>query len=58
MKGYLIRIWKGDVSVKDLDWETEKNADDFNKEVAESVPKGIRVTIEEKNDKRANEKTR
>ena len=58
MKGYLIRIWKGDVLVKDLDWETEKNADDFNKEGAERVPKGIRVTIEEKNDKRANEKTR
>ena len=58
MKGYLIRIWKGDVLVKDLNWETEKNADDFNKEVAESVAKGIRVTIEEKDDKRANEKTR
>ena len=58
MKGYLIRIWKGDVLVKDLNWETEKNADDLKKEVSESLPKGIRVTIEEKNDKRGNEKAR
>lgn len=58
MKGYLIRIWKGDSLIKDLNWETDKNADDFFKEVSESVPKFVRVTIEEKDDKRANEKTR
>ena len=58
MKGYLIRIWKGDSLIKDLNWETDKNADDFFKEVSESVPKFARVTIEEKDDKRANEKTR
>jgi len=58
MKGYLIRIWKGDSLIKDLNWETDKNADDFFKEVSESVPKFVRVTIEEKDDKRENENTR
>ena len=30
-----------------LVWETNKNADDFIKEVTESLPRGIRATIEE-----------
>jgi hypothetical protein len=51
----LIKIWHGDTHIKDLEWET----DDENKlyeEVAESVPKEVRVTIE--NVERGNEKTR
>ena len=57
---YLIKLWKYASSdyVTELDWVTEKKAEDFIKEVSESLPKGLRATIEEKNDKRANEKTR
>ena len=56
---YLIKLWKYANSdyVTELDWVTEKKADDFIKEVSESLPKGLRATIEEKNE-RANETTR
>ena len=56
---YLIKLWKYASSeyVTELDWVTEKKADDFIKEVSESLPKGLRATIEEKNE-RANETTR
>ena len=56
---YLIKLWKYASSdyVTELDWVTEKKADDFIKEISESLPKGLRATIEEKNE-RANEKTR
>lgn len=57
---YLIKLWVCASSqlVNQLDWVTDKKAEDFIKEVSESLPKGIRATIEEKDDKRANEKTR
>ena len=56
---YLIKLWKYASSeyVTQLDWVTEKKAEDFIKEVSESLPKGLRATIEEKNE-RANETTR
>ena len=56
---YLIKLWKYASSdyVTELDWVTEKKAEDFIKEVSESLPKGLRATIEEKNE-RANETTR
>ena len=56
---YLIKLWKYASSeyVTQLDWVTEKKAEDFIKEVSESLPKGFRATIEEKNE-RANETTR
>ena len=56
---YLIKLWKYASSeyVTQLDWVTEKKAEDFIKEVSESLPKGLRATIEEK-DGRANETTR
>ena len=56
---YLIKLWKYASSeyVTQLDWVTEKKAEDFIKEVSESLPKGLRATIEEKNE-RATEKTR
>ena len=56
---YLIKLWKYANSdyVTELDWVTGKKADDFIKEVSESLPKGLRATIEEKNE-RANETTR
>ena len=56
---YLIKLWKYANSdyVTELDWVTEKKAEDFIKEVSESLPKGLRATIEEKNE-RANETTR
>ena len=56
---YLIKLWKYASSdyVTELDWVTEKKAEDFIKEVSESLPKGLRATIEEKNE-RATEKTR
>ena len=56
---YLIKLWKYASSeyVTQLDWVTEKKAEDFIKEVSESLPKGLRATIEEK-DERANETTR
>ena len=56
---YLIKLWKYASSdyVTELDWVTEKKAEDFIKEVSESLPKGLRATIEEKNE-RADKKTR
>ena len=56
---YLIKLWKYASSeyVTELDWVTEKKAEDFIKEVSESLPKGLRATIEEKNE-RANKTTR
>ena len=56
---YLIKLWKYASSeyVTQLDWVTEKKAEDFINEVTESLPKGLRATIEEK-DERANETTR
>ena len=60
IKKYLIKIYYriGSDLVAQLDWETDKNAEDFCKEISESLPyKNLRATIEEKNE-RANEKTR
>ena len=56
---YLIKLCKYANSdyVSELDWVTEKKADDFIKEVSESLPKGLRATIEEKNE-RADKTTR
>lgn len=56
---YLIKLWVCASSqlVNQLDWVTDKKAEDFIKEVSESLPKGLRATIEEKNE-RATEKTR
>ena len=56
---YLIKLWKYASSdyVTELDWVTEKKAEDFIKEVSESLPKGLRATIEEKNE-RANKTPR
>ena len=56
---YLIKLWKYASSeyVTELDWVTEKKAEDFIEEVSESLPKGLRATIEEKNE-RANKTTR
>ena len=56
---YLIKLWKYASSeyVTELDWVTEKKAEDFIKEVSESLPKGLRATIEEKNE-RADKSTR
>ena len=56
---YLIKLWKYASSdyVTELDWVTEKKAEDFIEEVSESLPKGFRATIEEKNE-RADKKTR
>lgn len=56
MNKYLLRIWKGDVLIKDLEWETDNDYNKLHKEVSESTPVGVRITIE--NVKRANEKTR
>ena len=56
---YLIKLWVCASSqlVNQLDWVTDKKAEDFINEVTESLPKGLRATIEEK-DERANEITR
>ena len=56
---YLIKLLKYASSdyVSELDWVTEKKAEDFIKEVSESLPKGLRATIEEKNE-RADKTTR
>ena len=56
---YLIKLWKYANSdyVTELDWVTEKKAEEFIKEVSESLPKGLRATIEEKNE-RADKTTR
>tara|TARA_Y100001972_G_scaffold90520_1_gene110821 strand:+ start:165 stop:356 length:192 start_codon:yes stop_codon:yes gene_type:complete len=55
MNKYLIKIWHGDTHIKDLEWETD-DENKLYKEVAESVPKEVRVTIE--NVERGNEKAR
>ena len=59
VKNYLIKLWISSTSdfVNQITWSTDKKAEDFIKEVAESLPKGISATIEEKNE-RATEKTR
>ena len=59
VKNYLIKLWISSTSdfVNQITWSTDKKAEDFIKEVAESLPKNIRATIEEK-DERATEKTR
>ena len=56
---YLIKLWvcASSVLVNQLDWITDKKAEDFIKEVSESLPKGLRATIEEKNE-RADKTTR
>tara|TARA_R100000664_G_C2667654_1_gene81083 strand:+ start:210 stop:398 length:189 start_codon:yes stop_codon:yes gene_type:complete len=56
---YLIKLWKYASSeyVTELDWVTEKKAEDFIKEISESLPKGLRATIEERNE-RADKTTR
>ena len=56
---YLIKLWKyaSPDYETELDWVTEKKAEDFIKEVSESLPKGLRATIEEKNE-RADKTTR
>ena len=58
-KKYLIKLWicVSSELVAQLVWETNKNAEVFIKEVTESLPKGFRATIEEKNE-RAIETTR
>ena len=55
MKQYLIRIWFGDSLIKDLKWESDDEKDLFET-VSKSIPKGVRVTIE--NVERGNEKAR
>ena len=59
VKNYLIKLWISSTSdfVNQITWSTDKKAEDFIIEVSESLPKGIRATIEEKNE-RAIEKTR
>ena len=59
VKNYLIKLWIRSTSefVNQIIWSTNKKADDFITEVSESLPKGIRATIEEK-DERADKKTR
>ena len=56
MNKYLLRIWKGDVLIKDLEWETDDDYKKLYNEVSKSSPAGVRITIEYV--KRANEKTR
>ncbi len=60
VKNYLIKIWISGTSdfVGQINWTTDKKAEDFCKEITESLPyKNLRATIEEK-DGRANETTR
>ena len=59
VKNYLIKIWISGTSdfVGQINWTTNKKAEDFINEVTESLPDGFRATIEEK-DERANETTR
>lgn len=60
VKNYLIKIWISSTStlVGQINWTTNKKAEDFCKEITESLPfKNLRATIEEKNE-RANETTR
>jgi len=55
MNKYLIRIWFGDSLIKDLQWESD-NEKDLIETVSKSIPKGVRVTIE--NVERGNAKAR
>lgn len=60
VKNYLIKIWISGTSefVGQINWATEKKAEDFCKEITESLPyKNLRATIEEK-DGREHETTR
>jgi len=60
VKNYLIKIWISGTSdfVGQINWTTDKKAEDFCNEITESLPyKNLRATIEEK-DERANETTR
>jgi hypothetical protein len=52
-KKYLIKLWfcVGSQYVTELDWVTNKKAEDFIEEITESLPKGYRATIEEKNER-------
>ena len=52
---YLIRIWHQDILIKDLTWESDDEVKLY-REVAESVPRNYRVTIE--NDKREDKNAR
>ena len=56
----MIKIWISGTSdfVGQINWTTDKKAEDFCDEITESLPyKNLRATIEEK-DGRANETTR
>tara|TARA_R100000935_G_C2733964_1_gene123137 strand:+ start:15 stop:182 length:168 start_codon:yes stop_codon:yes gene_type:complete len=55
MNKYLIRIWFGDSLIKDLQWESD-DEEDLLKTVSDSIPKEVRVTIE--NVERGNAKAR
>ena len=60
VKNYLIKIWISGTSefVGQINWTTEKKAEDFCEEITESLPyKNLRATIEEK-DGREHETTR
>ena len=60
VKNYLIKIWISSTSdlVGQINWTTNKKAEDFCKEITESLPyKNLRATIEEK-DEREHETTR
>ena len=60
VKNYLIKIWISSTSdlVGQINWTTNKKAEDFCQEITESLPyKNLRATIEEKNE-REHETTR
>ena len=60
VKNYLIKIWESSTSelVAQINWTTDKKAEDFCKEITESLSyKNLRATIEEK-DEREHETTR
>tara|TARA_R100001224_G_scaffold68021_1_gene41226 strand:+ start:72 stop:329 length:258 start_codon:yes stop_codon:yes gene_type:complete len=60
VKNYLIKIWISSTSdlVGQINWTTNKKAEDFCQEITESLPyKNLRATIEEK-DGREHETTR
>jgi len=52
---YLIKLWRNDILIKDLEWESN-DEDKLYQEVAKSVPKNVRATIEK--NERANKETR
>jgi hypothetical protein len=60
VKNYLIKIWESSTSelVGQINWTTDKKAENFCKEITESLPyKNLRATIEERNE-REHETTR